>query len=119
MRILRLPSPGIAARRVQVETALPAELAGGERNIGVARGDVARPTRYEFNRNGFARGSLEGLHRFEHRVAAPRSQVHRDRALAAVEESQRGHVPAGKVHDVHIVADSGAIPGAVIVAEDA
>ena len=46
--------------------------------------------------NAPAAGALEGPHAFEHRVAAPGAEIHRDRALAGAQIVERGKVAAGE-----------------------
>src|SRR4051812_10899338 len=80
VRVLRLPAPGVATHGVDLELGAPVEQLLRARRVGVAGGDIAGTAREHLERNGAAARPLERLYRFQHRVAAPRAEVHDERA---------------------------------------
>src|ERR1043165_2035557 len=86
VRIGRLPAPAVLAHALQVEAGGPAQLLARQRRIGVAGGDVARAAGDDLVGDLAAAGLGEGVHQFQHAVAAAGAQVDPDRLLAAQEE---------------------------------
>src|SRR5882672_8582626 len=112
-----LPPPGIPAHVVDPEHRLPAEHPLGERGVRVGFGHVAGPPRHLLGRDRPAARALERAHRLEHRDSAPGAEVDREPATFTAQRFQRGEVSPGEVHDVDIVADTGAVTRRVVAAE--
>ena len=86
--------------------------------VGVAHGDVAGPPGPDAVGEPEAVDLLESLHHVEDGVALARAQVEDLRAGVPEEIVDGGGVALGKVHDVDVVPDAGAVGGGIVVAED-
>ena len=64
---------------------------------------------------GYPSGGFD--HLFD-RITASVAEVYEFRAVAVAQVTERQQVRLGKVRDVYIIADGGAVGGRVIVAED-
>ena len=77
--VVRLPAPAVRAHALQVVVRRPAQPLAGQRGVGVAGVDVARPARRERVGHAAAARLLVGAHHVEHAVAAAGAEVDGDR----------------------------------------
>ena len=113
-----LPAICVAAHIRQLVLSLPAQdllCLGG---IGVAGGDVTGTAVYDLVGNGSARGRLKGIDDIQHRVAVARADVEILHLGHGAGSLQSAEVSLGQIHHVDVVADTRAVGGIVVVAED-
>lgn len=116
--VVFLEVPGVAAHVVDVAGGAPAQLGLRLGGVAVAGGDVARAAWLDGVGHVQPVRLLKGVHHVEHRVAVACAQVVDGEALALLDGLQCGDVSGGEVHDVDVVAHSGAVGGVIVVAKD-
>ncbi len=81
--------------------------------------DAGSPGRRGAMRTGNrARGALDRVDHFEHRIAVAIAAIERRAGAAVAQVIQRGAMGAGQIGDVDVVADAGAVGRRIVGAED-
>lgn len=101
----------------EVSARRPAEVRKGSGCIGITYSGIARAARGEFVGDGVASSGTEGCYDFQNRCSFARSQIPAKGPSPALQIVQSRDMPAGKIHDVDIVPDTGPVRRRIVVAE--
>ncbi|GJC78324.1 hypothetical protein ColLi_01162 [Colletotrichum liriopes] len=109
------PAPEVLARLLQRLLRLPAELLVGQRGVGREIQHITLASGNNLVGEVAADDVAKGLDHLEHGAAAAGTQVPGlDAGLVLAEVVERGQMTLGQVHDVNVVADSGAVSRGVV-----
>src|SRR5262249_16167157 len=109
VRVLGLPSPRIAAHRVEIEARGPAEFAPRLRHVSVAGGDLPGPTSLDVVWDRAPCRAFEGAQHLEYRRTCSAPEVVDRQPWTRLQVFERGEMAEREVDHVDVVADSGAV----------
>ena len=118
IRIPFLPVPAIPDHLIDPVLSTPAKFALSLRRVRVNDRNVAGTAAINDIRNLDAIHTLKGFYELQNAVALPCSQVIRNQATVVLDRLKSVHVASGKVHDVDVVPDAGAIRCVIVVPEN-
>ena len=110
-----LPTPGAAAHVIDGFFCSPAQHFCSLVGLGVAAGNVSTATGHDLVRNVLAAGLGEGLDHVQDTTALAGTQVDGMPTRMVLRKFQGSQVAVYQVHNVDVVADTGAIRGVVVI----